>query len=172
MRILFAITALCLFVLIWAGVAIRRHIRAAARERAERKEQTPALQAVEAELRNQLRTERTEAGYFGSISDPQPGRHISRTRQAVRDSAIREAAVENVPVVEVTYAAPEPLPEPVHTAEVTEPTAQAAPTESRKPPISINGGKVERMDWAHFNKDLGDLSDPYQVPRTNARNRS
>jgi len=31
---------------------------------------------------------------------------------------------------------------------------------------------MERLDWAYFNKDLGDLTDPYQTPRIRANSRT
>jgi hypothetical protein len=166
MRILFAITALCLLVLLWAGLAIRRHIRAAARERAER-QRPPAKAIIEVELKQELRAAKAERGFFGSLSDPQPARQsISKTRQAVRDSAIR-AAVTASPV-----KISEPTPEFVEYTPVQINEAPAV-NELRKPPVSISDGKFERLDLAHFNnKDLGDLSDPYQIPRAAGRNRS
>lgn len=38
----------------------------------------------------------------------------------------------------------------------------------RKPPASVRVGRPKRPDWAYFNKDLGDLSDPYQPPASKA----
>ncbi|HXB61472.1 MAG TPA: hypothetical protein VNU94_01310 [Acidobacteriaceae bacterium] len=176
MRILFAITALCLLVLLWAGLAIRRHIRSAARERAEH-QRPSAKSLIEVELKHELRTAQAEKGFFGSLSDPQPSRYSSRTRPAVRESAIR-AAVTAIPIFE-----PAAL-EAVQAARFREPAAESAGhtsvqineapavNEFRKPPVSIHDGKFERLDLAHFNKDMGDLSDPYQIPRATARNRS
>lgn len=37
--------------------------------------------------------------------------------------------------------------------------------ERPKPPQPTHFGGRERLDWAYFNKDLGDLSDPYEPPR-------
>jgi hypothetical protein len=177
MRILFAITALCLLVLLWAGLAIRRHIRSAARERAQKRPQPPVTAVLEVELKSDLRSAHAESGFFGTISDPQPGRNsISRTRQAVRESAIR-AAVTAIPIfepatIEAMQAAraPETAPEPATHSSV-QPEEPPARNEFRKPPVSISDGTFERLDLAHFNKDLGDLSDPYQIPRTASRDR-
>jgi len=33
---------------------------------------------------------------------------------------------------------------------------------------TFNNGALERLDWAYFNKDSGDLSDPYQSRRIRA----
>jgi hypothetical protein len=195
MQILFAITGLCLLVLLWAGLAIRRHVRAAAHERAE-KQRPPAKAAIELELKQELRAEQMEKGFFGTITDPQPSRHsISKTRAAaVRDSALRTAVVRDS-LMHVAEVAAEPASEPVRipetakTVEVPQPEvaaavvskeetpveqhAEAPREESRKPPVSIGGGEFERLDLTKFNnKDLGDLSDPYQIPRTATRNRS
>jgi hypothetical protein len=174
MRILFAITALCFLVLLWAGLAIRRHVLAAAREREQRRERPQATAVIEVELKHELRTAHAEAGFFGIVTDPQASRHISRPKPGVRDSAIF-AAMTSVPIFQPVQApkVPEPMPvePPVESSEAS------AVTEFRRPSAAISGAKIERLDWAHFNKDMGDLSDPYQVPRTAnsssaARNRS
>jgi hypothetical protein len=174
MRILFAITALCLLVLLWAGLAIRRHIRGAARERAQKRPQPPVTAVLEVELKSDLRSDHAESGFFGSISDPQPARNtISRTRTAVRESAIR-AAVTAVPIFEpAAIEAVQAARAPERAAEPSvQPGKIPAVNEFRKPPVSISDGTFQRLDLAHFNKDLGDLSDPYQIPRTASRNRS
>ena len=177
MRILFAITVLCLFVLLWAGLAIRRHIRAAAREREERR-RPPAKAIIEVELKQELRAAKAERGFFGSLSDPQPARQsISKTRQAVRDSAIR-SSVTAISIFEPAARVAQPARAPEPAAETTvdspvETNGTPGVSEFRKPPVSINDGKFQRLDLEHFNnKDLGDLSDPYQIPRTAGRNRS
>jgi hypothetical protein len=35
----------------------------------------------------------------------------------------------------------------------------------RKSPQTSRHGDTERLDWAYFNKDAGDLTDPYQTRR-------
>jgi hypothetical protein len=153
MRVLFAISAACLLALIGAAFAIRRHILTAARQRAQRDATPKELQAFEAELHRDLRAAHQQKGFFrgalDSLSDPRPGRDTARPLPR-RESAIRPA-----------HTSPAPLP-PAPPAEATQP----ADVELRKPPVSINGGKVERLDWEHFNKDFGDLSDPYQPRRS------
>jgi hypothetical protein len=38
--------------------------------------------------------------------------------------------------------------------------------EQQNPPATEpSEDKVERADWQYFNKDMGDLSDPYEAPR-------
>jgi hypothetical protein len=44
--------------------------------------------------------------------------------------------------------------------------AHAPNSALRKPPYSVN---AERLDWAYFNKDYGDLTDPYEHPSRRAR---
>jgi hypothetical protein len=39
------------------------------------------------------------------------------------------------------------------------------------PPPPFNN-RMERVDWAYFNKDLGDLTDPYQGPRNRPKGQS
>ncbi len=38
----------------------------------------------------------------------------------------------------------------------------------RKPPVSTHADRLQRLNLTHFNKDPGDLSDPYQPPTTRA----
>jgi hypothetical protein len=38
----------------------------------------------------------------------------------------------------------------------------------RKGPQASHRGTSERIDWAYFNKDLGDLTDPYETRRIRA----
>jgi hypothetical protein len=174
MRILFAITALCLIVLLWAGLAIRRHILAAARERQQRRDLPPVAKAYEVELKQELRTAHIQSGFFGGISDPQPARHISRVRPSLRDSAVR-ASVTAVPIFEPEERPEPPTYQPVPVAEATPeiaiPNQQPVRAEYRKPPVSIQTGEFKRLDLGQY-KDPGDLSDPYQIPRTSTRNRS
>ncbi len=146
-----------------AGLAIRRHIRTAARERAER-QRPPAKIVIERELRQKLRAEQMEKGFFGKLSDPQPSRQsISKTRQALRESGMHAAVTVISEPAREAARAPEPA-EPINET--------PAVNEFRKPPVSISDERFERLDLGHFNKDLGDLSDPYQIPRAAGRNRS
>ncbi len=49
------------------------------------------------------------------------------------------------------------------------PVLTAAPppqTSGRKGPQYSHFGRGQRLDWAYFNKDLGDLSDPYEAARS------
>jgi len=160
MRVLFAITAVCLLALIGAGLAIRRHILDAARAR--RNEEAPGtdLQAMEAELKRELHTTQTQKGFFGgapeNLADPRPGRSMPRFVKPA--STIRPAYVP-APASPAPPVAHETAPE------------QSTDSDLRKPPASSQGDKTERPDWQHFNKDFGDLSDPYQPRRSvgNAR---
>ncbi len=129
MRVLFAISALCLLALIGAGFAIRRHILSAAREKEERANAQKNLHSLAAELHRDLRSSHAENGFFRGTPDDRPSG---------------------------TSSTPAPPAGKAMRSEV----------ELRKPPASIHGA-IERLDWAHFNSDLGDLSDPYQ-PRRNA----
>jgi hypothetical protein len=50
------------------------------------------------------------------------------------------------------------------------PTGERRPVfERRKPPQATRPGVEERLDWAYFNKDYGDLRDPYPSRRFRAR---
>ena len=43
---------------------------------------------------------------------------------------------------------------------------------ARKSPQPARYGPMELLDSAYFNKDMGDLTDPYQPPRLRANDRS
>lgn len=43
---------------------------------------------------------------------------------------------------------------------------------ARKLPQSSHRIGSERLDWAYFNKDLGDLTDPYEAPRVRVNSRN
>jgi hypothetical protein len=124
MQILFATSVMCFLVLLWAGVAIARHIRKGPR-----------------------RANTSTAGDSLSSSAPET------IHQTIRQ--ITASKVWNTPSVAVEI-----------------PPAHAANSVLRKPPYSVN---AERLDWAYFNKDYGDLTDPYEHPtprfRTNIATR-
>lgn len=49
------------------------------------------------------------------------------------------------------------------------PAADGALFGKRKGPHSARPVAEERLDWAYFNKDYGDLTDPYQSRRVRVR---
>ena len=48
------------------------------------------------------------------------------------------------------------------------PSTALRPSASRLSLVA-SSGKMERPDWAYFNKDMGDLTDPYESPRIRPR---
>jgi hypothetical protein len=84
---------------------------------------------------------------WASISIAQHVRRARRRRRALADAGLEPMlAVEDI-AAEVDFSRPAP--------------AAAVPF--------ANPNRVERIDWAYFNKDLGDLSDPYQDRRSKPR---
>ncbi len=51
-------------------------------------------------------------------------------------------------------------------------TSLATPRPPPPPPPGPVSSSVKRIDWAYYNKDMGDLSDPYQAPRIRPKPRT
>ena len=129
-QILFAISVLCLLALIGAGVAIARHVRAA-----HRHNRTPAPPAPS--FTQHLHA----AAAYGTLRSPRVVPH-----QSVQGITAKKSW--NTPSQSVE----------IH------PTAEHGFTAGkRKSPQPAHLGftnSSDRVDWAHFNKDFGDLTDP------------
>lgn len=77
--------------------------------------------------------------------------------QEVRHQSIKEIAANK------TWNSPSTL------VEIAPADGQLTMIGRRKSPQSANPTTEERLDWEYFNKDYGDLSDPYQSRRVRAR---
>src|SRR4051812_44265120 len=129
--ILFLISVACFVALIGAGVAIVRHIRA---DHSNESASAPPKPTFTQHL--------YVAAEYGSTRAPRQVRH-----QTVKGITAKKAW--NVPSQSIE----------IH------PTGEDQPVAGkRKPPQPAQVQRAhfisERVDWAHFNKDYGDLSDP------------
>ena len=130
-QILFAISVTCLLVLVGAAFAIVRHVCFS-----HQNNRTPA--PPEPSFGQHFNAE----SQYDSVSTPRLVPH--QTLQAI---TAKKGWNKPSQVVEIHPASPE-----------SNPTlgARKAPQPAR--PVSASS---ERVDWAHFNKDFGDLTDPY-----------
>jgi hypothetical protein len=154
MQILFAISILCSAALVWAGVAIARHIHKG------RATHTSTSVAPSDFAQHLFRA--------AAISSDDEGErfHIHRT---VPHQTLQEITAKkrwNQPPESVTVH-----PSPELRADLNLNAAEPLKGKRKSPQASHQGG-VERLDWAYFNKDMGDLTDPYQTPRIRANSRT
>ncbi len=140
MVILFAISMASFFALFAAAIAALRHVQRTAVE-------------VAAPLPRRAATLYT---FPDHSTPPQSERSITPPHQTVADISPRKTP-------DWGFMAPpsrthRPWRPPVPTAAAATPARLA-----RKGPHNSHFGRGERLDWAYFNKDLGDLRDPYQA---------
>ena len=100
-------------------------------------------------------------------------RHVrleSPRRSASRDS---EPPVPHASLQQTRATAPSRAEQDLHTLGqhkqpdwrflISEERRRTSPNPAaRKPPTPVRGTTRQRPDWTYFNKDLGDLSDPYE----------
>lgn len=77
--------------------------------------------------------------------------------QAVRHQSVKEIAANKI------WNSPSAL------VEIAPADGQLTMIGRRKSPQSAHPATEQRLDWEYFNKDYGDLSDPYQTRRVRAR---
>jgi hypothetical protein len=144
MQTLFAISILCSFLLLLAGVAIGRRIRSSHK----RINESP----------------QTHTNFAQHLVSAAEGRNFVPSRivpsQTVKQIMANKSwnqppemiTVKQIPELQAAYD-----------QDVSQ-TASA----TRKVPQSSYRGVTERLDWAYFNKNRGDLNNPYQAPRLRA----
>jgi hypothetical protein len=146
MQILFAISILCFVALVAAAIALTRHIRAG-----HNRSNTPSDRQTFAQH------------LLSAHENPAPRRNRTVPVQTLRE--ITRNKSWNRPPDMIT----------LHPGEEYHPVSGQTESSEReadlKTPRSSHKGGHERLDWAYFNKDLGDLSDPYQAPRLRASSR-
>lgn len=145
MQILYAISILCFFAILWAALSFARHIKASSRRIPAQHEFSIA--PPQSNFRQIL--------YVATETEAQSRIRHSDLHQQVRD--ITANKIWNMP--------PKSAPSKRNIGElprVHSPKQQP----SRKPPQSARHGAMAFLDPAYFNKDSGDLTDPYQTSPT------
>jgi hypothetical protein len=172
MQVLFAISIVCLCALFWAAVSIARHILVTQRRRRRGpRPPAPLNEVLFEEKQQQIRDHSAIAAAqtlprtVPSPVAPQPfaetpyRRYIPLTEIPLSPSNAISYTNKGRPA----YTAPAA---PIHPAvPVTAPQSIAEPQAAKKAPQPVLFSREhKRLDWDYFNKDLGDLSDPYQPP--------
>jgi len=138
MQILFAISIVCFIALVWAMVAIARHIAAGHKDG-----------------QTLLRPHGDFAHHLFAATENRE----SRSPRAVRPQTMQDVAARKR-----WNSSPAPIEIHPTNEQSVSPFLQGL----RKSPQTSHHGAPERLDWAYFNKDAGDLTDPYQTRRFRA----
>jgi len=149
MYILFAISAFCFFALLLAAVAIARHVRS---NREAGRKRSPSQRDFAEHL-------------FAAANDQNSRKPRTQPQQTVGQVLAKKSW--NQPRPEVVTIRPDSDPQLAYDQRAVESFAGRIEP-SRKPPQTAHQKEWRRVDWAFFNKDLGDLSDPYRTPRLRA----
>jgi hypothetical protein len=144
MQILFAISILCSLTVVWAGIAVVRNIRSS---RKQKSTSAPAQHDFAYHL-------------FSASDDVEPR---SVTPQSISDITAKKSW--NRPPDLVTVR-----PRPEHRSPINRYVAESL--EGRRKLPQAAHPSSDRLDWAYFNKDSGDLTDPYESPRIQANSRN
>ena len=193
MQLLFAISVFSFLVVVWAAIAFARHIKAgpapelsivpakrdfkhhllAAHESVAQEPATQAPIVREATIPEEtLNLAPEPLQPRKPIPEPPasftPELSVSRTRHNDLNQSARDIAANKQWIL------------PPHAMRTQRPgvTLQSAARKTapntvlRKPPQPVRQGTMELLDPAYFNKDMGDLSDPYQPPRLSANDRN
>jgi hypothetical protein len=150
MQTLLVISILCLLAVGLAGAAVARHVRITF-TRAAKPSQRPddfAQHLVSAVEGRSLRFER----------------FLRAAPQQTLQEVMASKSWNQPP--ELITVRPDPEVHLLYDQATTDPELGA-----RKAPQSTHSIGSERLDWTYFNKDLGDLTDPYQIPRMRANSR-
>ncbi|MCU1323977.1 MAG: hypothetical protein JWM43_3626 [Acidobacteriaceae bacterium] len=183
MQTLFAISVLCFLGVLWAALALARRIKATQMQsQMQTMSHTPSILQLQGHAAPVLLSDFKE--HFLAAAEASPVRPTivretlpqtlatvaPRIRVNDLNQSVREIAANKHWTLPV-----HPLRLPlrrVGRGQQSEPTT--ALLAARKPPQPApRHGIVQRIDPAFFNKDLGDLTDPYQPPhlRANSQNR-
>jgi hypothetical protein len=158
MQILFAISALCFAGVLWAALAFARHIKVSQLRRS-------TAAPLEGDFKERL---------FSLIETTPPIEIVpetfSETTRSTRQTILHQSVHDITANKQWTLP-----PQAVHMGRlpVRAVGASASVSTMRKPPQPARHGRMELLDPAYFNKDLGDLTDPQPSNlRVNDRSRS
>lgn len=146
MQTLFAISVVCFLALVWAGIAVARHIRNGHKLNAS-------------DVQSGFAQHLFQASAETTLTEPRSVR-----LQNIRDITAKKSWNQPPEVITVRPS-PELRLNP-------DPFAAESFDGKRKSPQPSHQSGSERLDWAYFNKDFGDLTDPYETPRLRANSRT
>lgn len=156
MRILFAISLVAFVALLWASISAAQHIRRARRRRNLAQVFDPAVINSNAPV--------SESWPAPAAAPPVASAALQQTsaepRFPLSSQRIRTGESSATQPI-ATPVQPPPAPDQSNTPTATSPSV---------PPSTVSPPQP-RPDWAYFNKDMGDLSDPTPSPRFKDRSR-
>jgi hypothetical protein len=169
MQILFAITVLCFAGIIWAALVFARHIKATNSHRASKPVIVPKLTPIPVSVRTQIfqPIQHDFRHHFLTAPADVPARN---TREIPLNQSVHDIAANKQWTLPPHATRIHRLPLRTVAAAVVN-AAPSAPPE-RKPPQPARYGRLERLDPAYFNKDMGDLSDPHPSNNLRANDRA
>jgi hypothetical protein len=160
MRLLFAISLVSFCALFWAVLAAARHLRAKRERRVRPLQQGRLTEIFETGEFREPRSLRLVQNLVQDVVKPRP--------QQLEESPSASSLREDVHAPQPSAQPVAPRPMILKSAAPVRP-AQTIFVERRKGPQSVRPAAVERRaDWALYNKDLGDLTDPYTQPLRSA----
>jgi hypothetical protein len=155
MRLLFAISLVSFCALFWAVLAAARHLRARRERRGTPLQQGRLTEIFEAGEFREPRSLRLVQNLVQDVIKPR----AQQLEEALRESSFASTREDIRPQPPIA-----PRPRILKPAAAVRPQ-QTIFVERRKGPQSARPAAVERRaDWALYNKDLGDLTDPYTQP--------
>jgi hypothetical protein len=158
MRLLFAISLVSFCALFWASLAAARHLRSRRERRGKALPQGRLTEIFEAGEFREPRSLRLVRNLVQDVVNPRP-----QLEETTRASASDDV---DAPQRSAQVVAPRPM---ILKSAVPLRSAQTIFVERRKGPQSVRPAAIERRaDWALYNKDLGDLTDPYTQPLRSA----
>jgi hypothetical protein len=159
MRLLFAISLVSFCALFWASLAAARHLRSRRERRGKALPQGRLTEIFEAGEFREPRSLRLVRNLVQDVVKPRPQQLEETTRASASEDL-------HAPQRVAQLVAPRPM---ILKSVVPLRSAQTIFVERRKGPQSVRPAAVERRaDWALYNKDLGDLTDPYTQPLRSA----
>jgi hypothetical protein len=161
MQILFAISVLCFVGVAWAAIAFARHIKAG-------QHQNASFIPSPADFRRQLLAAAQRPSPGEGFEDRRPVLtvHNSESAPAHSRSTSLNQSVHDIGANKQWLMPPQPTR--THRHHAYSAGAEGPPftvSTLRKQPQPARHGTIELLDPAYFNKDLGDLTDPYEPPR-------
>jgi hypothetical protein len=164
MHILFAISVLSFVAVLWAAIAFARHIKV----KASRIEDTSVAPQ-----------QPTFKQHLLSIREPvlQPEPTPPRLRHTPLNQSVHDITANKQWSLPPQPNRLQRLSLPLRRAKtadsaLTKPSSTQPSRSNRKPPQAARNGRLTLLDPAYFNKDMGDLTDPYEPPKIRSNDRS
>jgi hypothetical protein len=165
-QILVAISIVCVFALGWVTLAIAKHISASRHIEGWHSDDLPSIVPHIIPVQQPQVTQQTVPVFQRELIA------ATQVEVQVRRSELHQS-VREISANKSWTMPLKPLKHRLLTREPVFRTATTGETEaSNKLPQASRRGQLQRLDPAYFNKDYGDLTDPYELPRAGTINLS